>query len=251
MSKLLSWNINGLISAYQKGGLSTILEEGYDYICLQEVKSDNIDLIKRIVPNYYNIQFNFSKQKGKNGVIVLSKEKPIDCSKLLGENKFDSQGRFLNLQYHDFRLINLYLPHGGRDKKNLDFKLESATIFLNLLKLYKNERIIIAADFNIAHKEIDVYNAKTNKKNIMFTNEERSVIDNLLELGFIDVYRHLYKDTINYSWWTYAFNCRERNIGWRIDYFFVANCLKDNIKDIKMLGSIYGSDHCPIELKLR
>lgn len=251
MIKLITWNINGFFSTYKKGDFINIFKGDYEYICLQEIKNNDLNLIRSIVPQNYFLYYNFSKQKGKNGVIVLSKTEAIDCSKILGENNFDLQGRFLNLKYHDFRLINLYLPHGGRDKKNLVFKLNSAILFLKLLKHYKNEKIIIGTDFNIAHNEKDVFNAKVNRNNIMFTQEERLLIDKLLDLEFVDAYRYLFSNANDYSWWTYAFKCRERNIGWRIDYWFVANCLKDRIVDVTMLRNIYGSDHCPVELTLR
>lgn len=248
--KIISWNVNGFRSIMRKGYLDSIWEGDYDIICLQEVKLADLESLQKVVPTEYFVYDNLSMQKGRSGVIVLSKRKAESVEYSIGHEAFDKQGRYLKVNYNDFSIIDLYMPHGGRDKANLDFKLEVSEKLQSLLVHMSDKNIIIATDFNIARADIDVCNAEQNRNNIMFTPREREVVAKMDEIGFKDAFRELYPDKVEYTWWTYAFECRERNIGWRIDYFFVSKTIMDKIEKIDVLKTQMGSDHCPIVLQI-
>jgi exodeoxyribonuclease-3 len=184
------------------------------------------------------------------GVGVLTKEKPIEIKQKIEIEKFDEEGRFLELKYSHFTLINFYAPHGGRQKENLDYKLKAYEKFLDYLKERKNKNLIIAGDFNIAHKEIDLARSKENENNTMFTPKEREQIDKIIKLGFVDTFRYFHKDGGNYTWWPYSFNARKRNLGWRIDYIFVSKSLLSKLNNAFILRDIGGSDHSPIGIEI-
>jgi exodeoxyribonuclease-3 len=249
--KIISWNVNGLRSIYKKDFLGWLEETRADLVCLQEIKVQEkqlpLDLIK---PKNYYSYFNSAQRKGYSGVAVYSEKKPLEVKKELGMERFDKEGRMLKLKYPDFILINLYMPHGGRLKEHLDYKLKTyACLFENLRKI-KHRKVIIIGDFNIAHKDIDLARPKQNRNNIMFTPKEREQIDKLLNLGFIDTFRKFHKRRENYTWWPYFAKARQRNLGWRIDYAFISKRLTPKLKNAFILPKVTGSDHCPIGIEI-
>lgn len=249
--KIISCNLNGIRSAYKKGLLDFILKENPDIVCFQEVKANLADLPEKLLNlDGYNLYLNSAVKKGYSGVAVYSKSKPVVVDSVLGLERFDNEGRFLELEYPDFTLLNLYFPHGGRQKENLDYKLDTYQMITRRLEGLKYKNVILIGDFNIAHNEIDLARPKQNKNNIMFSEIERLQIDKLTALGFVDSFRHLNKEDNNYTWWPYAFNARERNMGWRIDYCFVSKELARNIKSVKIYRDVVLSDHCPVGIEL-
>lgn len=249
--KILSWNVNGLRAVYKKGFLDWLQKEKADIICLQEIKAQTeqipFDLVN--AKNYFSF-FSTAEKKGYSGVAVYTKQKPESIERKIGFKRFDKEGRVLKLEYPDFVLINLYLPHGGRQKQNLDYKLKVYNFLLKYLEDIRDKKIILIGDFNIAHKEIDLERPKQNKNNIMFTQKEREQIDKIINLGFADTFRKFNKKTGFYTWWPYFANARQRNLGWRIDYCFVSKSLEPEIKNAFILSNVIGSDHCPIGIEL-
>ncbi len=250
--KIISWNVNGLRSVVKKGFLDWVNKEALDIICLQEIMLHEADLPwdLRTISSYQSV-FNGANKKGYAGVVVYSNKAPLKIDKLLGNNRFDQEGRMLELEFPGFTLINLYLPHGGRDKSKLEYKLEVYQKLLDYLKTKKNQPIVLVGDFNIAHEEIDLARPKDNQNNIMFTSEERSQITQLLALGFIDTFRQFEREGGHYTWWPYYRQARERNLGWRLDYCFVSKILIPKLKTAFILPRVFGSDHCPIGVEIR
>ena len=247
--KILSCNVNGIRAANRKNFLQWFKKSRTDILCLQEVRAQKEQLSDSLLyPRGYNLYFNSANKKGYSGVAIYSKQKPLRIKYKLDLERFDQEGRMIELEYPDFTLINIYLPHGGRRKENLEYKLESYNYFFEYLKRSKDKKVILIGDFNIAHQEIDLARPESNKNNIMFTFEEREQINQLLNLGFIDSFREMNKRGGNYTWWPHAFNARERNIGWRIDYAFVSVGMV--IKRAFILNKVNISDHCPIGLEL-
>ena len=242
--KIITWNINGYRSANKNNRIKELIDNNDpDIICLQEIKMNN-----EVEDNFgYNCYYNFANKKGYSGTMIFTKDKPINVVYDIGLERFDAEGRFVLLEYDKFFLINLYIPHGGRQKENHPYKFKVINKVIAFLKKIKklNKKIIICTDFNIAHNELDVMNYKTNYNNNMFSYEERAMIDKLLSLELIDSFRSLIKEDNIYSWWSHSFNARGRNMGWRIDYIFVSNNLFNNIKEVKYLKEQLGSDHCP------
>jgi len=249
--KIISWNVNGLRAVYKRNFLGWLDKTGADIVCLQETKTQVNQLPPDLIrtKKYYSY-FNSAIRKGYAGVATYVKEKPIAVKDKLGMARFDQEGRILRLEYPDFILINLYLPHGGRQKENLDYKLEVYDFVSVHLEKLKNENIILIGDFNIAHNDIDLARPKQNQNNIMFTPKERKQIDKLVNLGFIDTFREFHKEGGWYTWWPYFANARERNLGWRIDYAFVSKSLTPKLKDGFILNQVKGSDHCPIGIEV-
>ena len=248
--KLYSWNINGYNTCNRYGGFDTILQDEPDIICFQEVKVSDPEVLNSIFTLNYNKYYNFSERKGHNGVFVYSKELPEEITYGIGYDRFDKDGRIVCLEYNKFILINLYMPHGGRDKCELSYKLNAYSYLFSFLnRLYiKKKPLLLAGDFNIAHTELDLERSKNNQNNIMFTIEERNCFSKLLSYNLSDVYRELHPDEKRYTWWPYAFQARERNIGWRIDYLLVSKN-RFSINDIELCYSVLGSDHCPIKME--
>jgi len=247
--KILSCNVNGIRAAERKDFSQWFKKSRADILCLQEVKAQKEQLSDKLTnPKGYYSYFNFADKKGYSGVALYSKQKPLKVKYKLGLNRFDREGRMIEVEYPNLTITNLYLPHGGRDKENLKYKLESYKHLFKHLGKRRNKKSILIGDFNIAHQEIDLARPKGNKNNIMFTPEERGQIDQLLSLGFEDSFRKLNKKGGNYTWWPYAFDARERNVGWRIDYAFVSAGM--SIKKAFILPKIHISDHCPIGLEL-
>ena len=245
--KILSWNVNGIRAVYRNNFLKWFKKVNADIICLQEIKAQKEQIPADLFNlKNYHFYYNQAVKKGYSGVAVFTKQKPIRVDYKLGLERFDNEGRILKLTYPDFILINLYLPHGGRGKENLDYKLECYTKLIGFLNKNKNKNIILVGDFNIAHNEIDLARPKDNKNNIMFTAEERKKIDELINLGFIDTFRKFNKKTGNYTWWAYFNNARPRNIGWRIDYAFFSKKMDSKLKNAFILKKVPDSDHCPV-----
>jgi exodeoxyribonuclease-3 len=246
--RILSWNVNGIRSTHQKGCLDWLANSQAEIVCFQEIKVQK----EQLSPELRNLDgfkysfFNFAQKKGYSGVAVYCHKKPKKVVRRLGNRRFDSEGRLLELYFPQFVLLNFYLPHGGRQKENLDYKLAAYEAIFKRVKELKKQRLILIGDFNIAHQEVDLARPKQNKNNIMFTPIERAQIDRLLELGFVDSFRRFRKAGGFYTWWPYAFQARERNLGWRIDYVFVGKTLGSKLKKAEILTKVKGSDHCPI-----
>lgn len=249
--KIVSWNVNGLRAAYKKGFFRFFKKERADFYCLQEIKANNNQLPSDLFnPDGYSSYFNSAQKKGYSGVAIYTKEKPVSVISKIGIKRFDNEGRYLELKYPNFTLINIYVPHGGRQKENLKYKLLVYKKIHNKLSNLKNKKVIFIGDFNIAHTEKDLERPKQNQKNIMFTPEEREQIDIILSFGFVDSFRKFHNKGGNYTWWPYAFNARERNLGWRIDYGFVSSKLTKKLKTAHIYTKTKGSDHCPIGMGL-
>lgn len=249
--RMLSWNVNGLRSVYRNGFLSWLKESNADVVCLQEIKLQEDQLPEELLnPVGYHSYFNSADKKGYSGVAIYTRKRPFQIEKILGMTRFDQEGRILKADYSDFSLLNVYLPHGGRQKENLKYKLQAYSMLFKCLNSMQNKKVILLGDFNIAHKEIDLAKPKQNKNNVMFTTEEREQLDKLIELGFVDTFRLFCQESGYYSWFPYGFDAKKRNLGWRIDYAFVSKDLKPRIKNSSILREITGSDHCPILVEI-
>lgn len=251
--RIYSWNVNGLRAILKKDFIKFIEEEDPDVLCIQETKLQESQLTDEIAKiEGYNSYFSFAEKKGYSGVAVFSKEKPISVLHGFGEDKFDNEGRILILEYRDFILMNIYFPNGQMNIDRLNYKMEFYDYFLNYAnnQVMDGKKLLICGDYNTAHTEQDIKNAKANEKNSGFLKIEREWIDKYIQNGYTDTYRFLNPDKVKYSWWSYRFNARERNTGWRIDYHFVSNNLLDKVKDAEILNDVMGSDHCPIMVEL-
>lgn len=246
--EIISWNINGYNTVDQYGGLSALLAENPEFICMQETKVSDPELLYTLSTYKYYHYYNFGIHKGHNGVYVYARQSAETVLYEIGLDRFDMEGRFLCLKYVDYYLVIVYMPHGGRDKKDLNYKLKAYDYLTDFLQTIKDESVIICGDFNIAVSAMDVERDKNNADNIMFTSEEKEKLSKIFALGYEDVYRFLYPLKEEYTWWPYAFKARKRNIGWRIDYFLVSERMKRNVLNTKIEGDILGSDHCPIKL---
>ena len=249
--KFISWNVNGLRACVQKGFLDFFHEVDADIFCLQETKlqEGQIDLD---LPNYYQY-WNYAKKKGYSGTAIFTKKEPINVSYGIGIEEHDMEGRVITLEFEDFYFITVYTPNSQSELARLDYRMKWEDDFLSYLKrLEETKPVIFCGDLNVAHKEIDLKNPKTNRKNAGFTDEEREKFSKLLDAGFIDTFRYFYPEQENiYSWWSYRFKAREKNAGWRIDYFCVSKALKERLVDASILTDILGSDHCPVLLEIK
>lgn len=250
LKKLISWNVNGLRACVKKGFLDYFNEMDADIFCVQETKlqEGQIDLE---LEGYYDY-WNYAEKKGYSGTAVFTKEKPISVKMGLGIEEHDNEGRVITLEYDKFFLVNVYTPNSQQKLARLEYRMIWEDVFRNYLKdLEKNKPVILCGDLNVAHKEIDLKNPSSNRKNAGFSDEERSKMSELLNSGFTDTFRYFYPDIEGvYSWWSYRFNARANNAGWRIDYFIVSQSLNDKLEDAKIHTSIEGSDHCPVELEI-
>ena len=249
--KLMSWNVNGYRSVLNKGFEEFFEKEKPDILCIQEAKvSEN----QVEINNYgYSFYLNSASKKGYSGTAIWSKEEPLSVDfPRIGAGVMDDEGRIITLEYDKFYLVNCYTPNSKRELERLNDRVIWEELFKDYLKrIEKNKPIILCGDLNVAHKEIDLKNPKTNHHNAGFTDEERKKFSELLESGFIDTYRYFYEDKEEaYTWWSYMGHAREKNIGWRIDYFIVSNSLKEKLIDAKIHSEVLGSDHCPIELDI-
>ena len=247
--KIISWNVNGINACANKGAIRVIENEGADVYCFQEVKASE-EKIPQILGGY-NAFHSYALKKGYSGVSIFTKTEPLSVINGLGFEDFDQEGRVITAEFDGFFLINAYFPHSNRELKRLEFKLRFNDKFVEFCKdLEQSKPLIIASDFNVAHKEIDLANPQQNMHNAGFTTEERGWFDNFLKNGFIDTFREFESGGGHYTWWPYMNNARERNIGWRIDYFVISKQLMRGLKSSKILKDIKGSDHCPIALTI-
>ena len=249
--KILSWNVNGLRAAERKGFSRKLRSHNPDIMCIQETRADLGQLPKHLnPPKGYFAYFNIAKKKGYGGVTVFTKIKPKKVEKKLGMKRFDNEGRILKLTFPKFILINFYIPFGGSFKENLLYKLKVYNRLLSYVRKLKNKKVILTGDFNVAHTELDLANPKQNKNRIMFTPAERKQLDRLTKSGYIDIFRHKYPKKKQYTFWSQRTHARKRNVGWRIDYFYITKKLLKSVKRIYILTKVLGSDHCPIGLEL-
>ncbi len=249
--KLISWNVNGLRACVQKGFLDYFHEADADMFCLQETKLQ-AGQIELDLPGYEQY-WNYAEKKGYSGTAVFTRIHPLQVRYGLDIPRHDHEGRVISLEFEHFWLVTVYTPNSQDELARLDYRMEWETDFLAYLKsLEKTKPVIFCGDLNVAHKEIDLKNPKTNRRNAGFTDEERDKFSGLLAAGFIDSWRYFYPDAEGtYSWWSYRFRAREKNAGWRIDYFCVSEILKDKLEGAAIHTQIYGSDHCPVELRIK
>ncbi len=250
MTKLISWNVNGLRAVVGKNFADTFKALDADFFCLQETKmqAGQLDLEFEGYKSYWN----YAEKKGYSGTAIYTRHEPINVTLGIGIEEHDHEGRVITLKMEKFFLVNVYVPNSQDGLRRLDYRMRWEDDFRNyLLKLNATKPVIVCGDLNVAHKEIDLKNPKNNRKNAGFTDEEREKMTTLLDAGFTDSWRHFYPDTEGvYSWWSYRFQARQKNAGWRIDYFLVSNDARDKMVDAKIHTEIMGSDHCPVELDI-
>ena len=248
MMKFISWNVNGLRAVCGKGFTEIFKELDADFFCLQETKmqAGQLDLEFEGYMSYWN----YADRKGYSGTAVFTKHQPVSVSYGIGVDEHDHEGRVITLEMPEFYLVCVYTPNSQEELARLDYRMRWEDDFRTYLTgLAAKKGVIVCGDLNVAHQEIDIKNPKTNRRNAGSTDEERGKMTELLSEGFIDTFRHLYPDAKDiYSWWSYRFRSRERNTGWRIDYFIVSDSLEERIREAKIHTEIYGSDHCPVEL---
>ena len=249
--KLISWNVNGLRAAVEKGFLDFFKAADADIFCLQETKLQE-GQIKLDLPGYHQY-WNYAEKKGYSGTAIFCKEEPLSVTYGLGIDEHDHEGRVITAEFEDFYFVTVYTPNSQDGLKRLDYRMTWEDAFrAHLLKLAETKPVVAAGDMNVAHQEIDLKNPKTNRKNAGFTDEERSKMSTLLDSGFVDTFRYFYPDAEGiYSWWSYRFKAREKNAGWRIDYFIASEGMKDRLAGAKIHTDVFGSDHCPVELELK
>ncbi len=248
--KFISWNVNGLRACMQKGFEDSFKALDADIFCLQETKLQEGQ--HDFEPEGYYQYWNYAEKKGYSGTAVFTRKKPLSVTCGIGVEEHDHEGRVITLEFEDFYFIVVYVPNSQRELARLSYRMEWEKAFLAyILGLEAKKPVIYCGDLNVAHKEIDLKNPKTNHMNAGFTDEERACFTKVLESGYIDSFRYFYPDQKDiYSWWSYMFKSREKNAGWRIDYFVVSEKLKDRMKDAKIHTDIMGSDHCPVELDI-
>ena len=249
--KIISWNVNGIRAVQKKGFDDFITKYKPDILCIQETKAhpDQVDLQ---LPKYNYKFWNSAEKKGYSGTSIFSKIEPISHSYGIGIKKHDNEGRVITLEFEDYYLVNVYTPNSKRDLSRLKYRYNEWDVdFLNFLKnLESTKPVIFCGDLNVAHKEIDLKNPSSNKKNAGFTLEERESFDNYIESGFVDTFRKFTQDGDHYTWWSYMFNARQRNVGWRIDYFCVSSNIQNLVNKSYILPEVLGSDHAPIVLEI-
>lgn len=250
MKKLISWNVNGIRACAGKGFMDFFNSIDADIFCIQESKMQEGQLTLDM-PGYHQF-WNYADKKGYSGTAIFTKEEPISVANGIGIDEHDHEGRVITLEYENFYMVTVYTPNSQNELARLDYRMKWEDDFRAYLKkLEENKPVIVCGDMNVAHNEIDLKNPKTNRKNAGFTDEEREKMTVLLDDGFIDTFRYFYPDQENiYSWWSYRFKAREKNAGWRIDYFLTSESLKDKLVDAKIHTDIMGSDHCPVELDI-
>lgn len=247
--KLISWNVNGLRACITKGFLDFFKQENADIFCLQETKLQPHQ-IELDLDGYYQYWHSADK-KGYSGTAVFTKIEPLSVQTDFGKEIFNDEGRVLTLEFEKFYLVNAYVPNSKEELARLSYRMDWEDELRNhLLQLNEKKPVIYCGDLNVAHQEIDLKNPKSNRRNPGFSDEERAKMTDLLASGFVDTFRSIYPEEIAYSWWSYRFNSREKNIGWRIDYFITSNSLQKNIKEARIYQDILGSDHCPVGLEI-
>ena len=248
--KFVSWNVNGLRAVVSKGFGDIFEGFGSDFFCLQEIKLQEGQIDLQF--DGYEAFYNYAERKGYSGTAIFARRKPLSVSRNIGVDRHDKEGRVLTLEYENFYLVNVYVPNSQNELARLDYRMDWETEFLAYLKsLDAVKPVIVCGDMNVAHEEIDLANPKTNRRNAGFTDEERSCMTRLLGAGFVDTFRHLHpEDKGAYSWWSYRGRAREKNVGWRIDYFLVSARLADRLKIAAIHPDVLGSDHCPVSIEI-
>lgn len=248
--KLISWNVNGLRAIYKKGFIDIFKDLDADIFCVQETKMQEGQI--ELDLDGYHEYYNYAERKGYSGTAIFTKKEPLNVSYGIGVEEHDKEGRVITLEFDEFYMVNCYTPNSGRELARLDYRMTWEDAFRGYLKeLDSKKPVIICGDLNVAHTEIDLKNPKSNRKNAGFTDEERGKIDMLLESGFTDTFRKIYPEKVAaYTWWSYMFNARANNAGWRIDYFLTSDRIGGNIKDAYIYSEIMGSDHCPVGLEI-
>lgn len=250
--RLMSWNVNGIRASIRKGFQEFIEQDQPDILCLQETKAEpqQVDLTWVDELGYHHV-WNCAEKKGYSGTSIWSKTEPEKTSLGIGIEEHDKEGRVITATFDDFHLVTVYTPNSKRGLTRLDYRVQWDADFLKYIKkLERSKPVIFCGDVNCAHKEIDLANPKANRKNAGFSDQERKGLDNIVAAGFIDSFREFDESPEKYSWWTVRTNARERNIGWRLDYFWVSKKLKDRMMDAKIRAEVLGSDHCPVEMTL-
>lgn len=250
VKRFVSWNVNGIRACMNKDFYESFKALDADIFCLQETKVQ-AGQTELLLDGYHQF-WNYAEKKGYSGTAIFSKEEPISVSYGLGIPEHDAEGRVITLEFENFYFITVYVPNSRDGLVRLDYRMEWEDAFRNYIcELDKKKPVVFCGDLNVAHKEIDLKNPKSNRKNPGFTDEERGKFSAMLESGFVDTFRHFYPDLEGvYSWWSYRFSARAKNAGWRIDYFIVSERLKDSLKDAKIHNEIFGSDHCPVEVEI-
>ena len=252
--RIFSWNVNGLRAVVKKGFFDWLESEAPDVVCLQEIKARTEDLDENILnPKGYHAFWNPAERKGYSGVAIFTKKKPVAVHLGLGIERFDCEGRILRIEFKDFDLFSVYFPNGTSGEERLQYKMEFYDAFLDHCEELRGQgrELVITGDVNTAHKTIDLKNPKANQKNSGFLPEERAWVDKFIEHGYVDSFRAFNEDPDQYTWWSYRFNVRAKNVGWRIDYFFVTEGLMKKVKDSFITPEVMGSDHCPIGLDIK
>ena len=251
MTKLISWNVNGIRACAGKGFLDFFRQADADVFCLQETKLQAGQL-ELDLPGYYQY-WNYAEKKGYSGTALFTRQEPLSVTYGIGIPEHDREGRVITAEFPDYYVVTCYTPNSQNELARLDYRMEWEDAWLGYLKgLEERKPVIFCGDLNVAHQEIDLKNPKTNRKNAGFTDQEREKFTRLLEAGFVDTYRYFYPDQEGiYSWWSYRFKAREKNAGWRIDYFCVSKALEDRLESAMIHTEIMGSDHCPVELVIR
>ena len=249
--KFISWNVNGLRACNDKGFSDAFRSLDADFFCLQETKMQEGQLDLQF--EGYRSYWNYAEKKGYSGTAIYARHEPMSVSYGIGIEEHDKEGRVITLEYEQFFLVTVYVPNSQDGLKRLDYRMTWEDAFrAYLLSLDAKKPVIVCGDLNVAHKEIDLKNPKTNRRNAGFTDEERAKFTTLLEAGFVDTFRHFYPDAEGmYSWWSYRFKAREKNVGWRIDYFLVSERLREQLESAGIHNEIFGSDHCPVEVNIR
>ena len=249
--KFISWNVNGIRACVTKGFLDFFKEIDADIFCLQETKLQEGQINLEL--DGYHQYWNYAEKKGYSGTAIFTKQKPLSVNYGIQIEEHDKEGRVITLEFENFYFVTVYTPNSQTELKRLDYRMKWEDDFRNyLLNLNSKKGVVVCGDLNVAHKEIDLKNPKTNRKNAGFTDEERNKFTELLNAGFIDTFRYFYPTEENiYSWWSYRFKAREKNAGWRIDYFCVSEKMKDRLESAKIHTEVLGSDHCPVELIIK
>jgi len=249
--KLISWNVNGLRACMDKGFMDFFKEMDADVFCLQETKLQ-AGQIEMDLPGYYQY-WNYAEKKGYSGTAMFTKRAPLNVTYGIGIEEHDKEGRVITAEFEEYYVVTVYTPNSQRELARLDYRMTWEEAFLNYIKsLDAKKPVIFCGDLNVAHKEIDLKNPKTNHKNAGFTDEERACFSKVLENGFVDTFRYFYPEMKDiYSWWSYMFQARAKNAGWRIDYFVTSERLNEKLEDAKIHTTVMGSDHCPVELTLK
>ena len=251
MTRLVSWNVNGLRAVVGKNFAETFKALDADFFCLQETKMQACQLDLEF--DGYRSYWNYAEKKGYSGTAIFTRQQPVGVTMGIGIDEHDHEGRVITLEMENFYLVNVYVPNSQDGLKRLDYRMKWEDDFRSyLLRLNEKKPVIVCGDLNVAHQEIDLKNPKSNRKNAGFTDEERAKMTTLLDAGFTDSWRYFNPDVEGvYSWWSYRFKAREKNAGWRIDYFLVSNDARDKMVDAKIHTEIFGSDHCPVELEIK